>query len=197
MNTKSFMRDRERVNNLMKTLGSDAGDQMDESFANNANKVKAAAEQTHSKIKAEFNSPVEAKLVAKAEEAGITNFRSLLKRIPEQKRTELLAKVEKGEAVDWENTMRKMPHSVTTKMRLNKGQASEGLLSLRKEANNTQHSFSHLKEIMVGTFLGGAIQAGVQGLVMGLKNAAKAGMEYNKEQDTMKTVWTALTTEAP
>ena len=122
MGTKSFMSDRERVNNLLKTLGSDAGDQMDESFANNANKVKATAEQAHSKIKAEFNSPVEAKLVAKAEEAGITNFRSLLNRIPEQKRTELLAKVEKGEAVDWENTMRKMPHSVTTKMRLDKGQ---------------------------------------------------------------------------
>ncbi|WP_265489740.1 tape measure protein [Lactiplantibacillus plantarum] len=197
MGTKSFMSDRERVNNLLKTLGSDAGDQMDESFANNANKVKATAEQAHSKIKAEFNSPVEAKLVAKAEEAGITNFRSLLNRIPEQKRTELLAKVEKGEAVDWENTMRKMPHSVTTKMRLDKGQASEGLLSLRKEANNTKHSFSHLKEIVAGTFLGGAIQAGVQGLVSGLKNAAKAGMEYNREQDTMKTVWTALTTETP
>lgn len=197
MGTKSFMSDRERVNNLLKTLGSDAGDQMDESFANNANKVKATAEQAHSKIKAEFNSPVEAKLVAKAEEAGITNFRSLLNRIPEQKRTELLAKVEKGEAVDWENTMRKMPHSVTTKMRLDKGQASEGLLSLRKEANNTKHSFSRLKDIMVGSFLGGAIQAGVQGLVSGLKDAAKAGMEYNKEQDTMKTVWTALTSEAP
>ncbi|MFO1546829.1 tape measure protein [Lactiplantibacillus plantarum] len=197
MNTKSFMSDRERVNNLMKTLGSDAGDQMDESFAKNANKVKTEAEQAHSKIKAEFNSPVEARLVAKAEEAGITNFRSLLNRIPEQKRTELMAKVEKGEAIDWENTMRKMPHSVITKMRLDKGQASEGLLSLRKEANNTQHSFSRLKDIMIGSFLGGAIQAGVQGLVTGLKDAAKAGMEYNREQDTMKTVWTALTTEAP
>ncbi|MBS0953048.1 tape measure protein [Lactiplantibacillus plantarum] len=197
MNTKSFMSDRERVNNLMKTLGSDAGDQMDESFANNANKVKTEAEQAHSKIKAEFNSPVEAKLVAKAEEAGITNFRSLLNRIPEQKRTELLAKVEKGEAIDWENTMRKMPRSVTTKMRLNKDQASEGLLSLKHEAENTKHSFSRLKDIMIGSFLGGAIQAGVQGLVTGLKDAAKAGMEYNREQDTMKTVWTALTTEAP
>lgn len=197
MGTKSFMNDRERVNNLLKTLGSDAGDKMDESFANNANKVKTTAEHTHSKVKSEFANPIEAKLVAKAEEAGITNFRSLLNRIPEQKRTELMAKVEKGEAIDWENTMRKMPHSVITKMRLDKGQASEELLSLRKEANNTQHSFSRLKDIMIGSFLGGAIQAGVQGLVSGLKNAAKAGMEYNREQDTMKTVWTALTTEAP
>ncbi|WP_349626343.1 tape measure protein [Lactiplantibacillus plantarum] len=197
MNTKSFMSDRERVNNLMKTLGSDAGNQMDESFANNANKVKAEAERTHSKIKAEFNSPVEAKLVAKAEEAGITNFKQLLSRVPKQTRTELMAKAEKGEAIDWENTMRKMPRSVTTRMKLNKGQASEGLNALKKQSESTEHSFSHLKEIVAGTFLGGAIQAGVQGLVIGLKDAAKAGMEYNKEQDTMKTVWTALTTEAP
>ncbi|WP_353986605.1 tape measure protein [Lactiplantibacillus plantarum] len=197
MNTKSFMSDRERVNNLMKTLGSDAGDQMDEAFANNANKVKVEAERTHSKIKSEFNSPVEAKLVAKAEEAGIINFRSLLNRIPKQARTELMAKVDKGEVIDWENTMHKMPRSVTTRMKLNKGQASEGLTALKKQSESTGHSFSHLKEIVAGTFLGGAIMAGVQGLVTGLKDAAKAGMEYNKEQDTMKTVWTALTTEAP
>lgn len=197
MNTKSFMSDRERVNNLMKTLGADAGTQMDESFANNANKVKAEAEQTHSKIKAEFNSPVEAKLVAKAEEAGITNFKQLLNRIPKQARTELTAKAERGEAINWEETMRNMPRSVTTRMKLNKGQASEGLNALKKQSESTGHSFSHLKEIVAGTFLGGAITAGVQGLVIGLKDAAKAGMEYNKEQDTMKTVWTALTTEAP
>lgn len=197
MSTKSFMSDRERVNNLMKTLGSDAGNQMDESFANNANKVKVAAEQTHNKVKSEFANPIEAKLVAKAEEAGITNFKQLLNRIPKQARTELTAKAERGEVINWEETMRNMPRSVTTHMKLDKRQASEGLTSLKKQSESTEHSFSHLKEIVAGTFLGGAIQAGVQGLVTGLKDAAKAGMEYNKEQDTMKTVWTALTTEAP
>ncbi|XSE70182.1 tape measure protein [Lactiplantibacillus plantarum] len=197
MNTKSFMSDRERVNNLMKTLGSDAGNQMDESFANNANKVKVTAEQTHNKVKSEFANPIEAKLVAKAEEAGITNFKQLINRIPKQARTELTAKAERGEVINWEETMRNMPRSVTTRMKLDKGQASEGLTALKKQSESTEHSFSHLKEIVAGTFLGGAIQAGVQGLVTGLKDAAKAGMEYNKEQDTMKTVWTALTTEAP
>lgn len=197
MGTKSFMSDRERVNNLMKTLGADAGNQMDESFANNANKVKVAAEQTHNKVKSEFANPIEAKVVAKAEYAGITNFKQLLNRIPKQARTELMAKAERGEAINWEETMRNMPRSVTTRMKLDKGQASEGLTALKKQSESTEHSFSHLKEIVAGTFLGGAIQAGVQGLVSGLKDAAKAGMEYNKEQDTMKTVWTALTTEAP
>ncbi|WP_318766582.1 tape measure protein [Lactiplantibacillus carotarum] len=197
MGTKSFMSDRERVENLLKTLGADAGDQMDQSFASNSNKVRNEAEQTHSKVKAEFDSPIEAKLVAKAEEAGITNFKTLLSRIPEEKRTELMAKSDRGEAINWEETMRQMPRSVTTRMKLDKNQASEGLTSLKDQAKSTEHGFSHLKEIMAGTFLGGAIQSGITYLVNGLKEAAKAGLAYNKEQDTMKTVWTALTTEAP
>ncbi|KZU53084.1 tape measure protein [Lactiplantibacillus plantarum] len=197
MNTKSFMNDRERVNNLMKTLGSDAGNQMDESFANNANKVKNEAERTHSKIKAEFNSPVEAKLVAKAEEAGIINFKQLLNRIPKQARTELMAKAERGEVISWEETMRNMPRSVTTRMKLDKGQASEGLFSLKNQVKSTEHGFTHLKEIIAGTFLGGVIQTGIQGLISGLKNATESGMEYNKQQDMMRMNWHNLTTEAP
>lgn len=197
MNTKSFMSDRERVNNLMKTLGADAGNQMDESFANNANKVKNEAERTHSKIKSEFTNPIEAKLVAKAEEAGITNFKQLLNRIPKQARTQLMAKAEKGEAIDWENTMRNMPRSVTTRMKLDKGQASEGLFSLKNQVKSTEHGFTHLKEIIAGTFLGGVIQTGIQGLISGLKNATESGMEYNKQQDMMRMNWHNLTTEAP
>lgn len=71
MNTTSFMNDRERVNNLMKTLGSDAGDQMDESFAKNSDKVQRKARKTKKKIKNEFDSPVITKLEANAKEAGV------------------------------------------------------------------------------------------------------------------------------
>ncbi|WOI03340.1 tape measure protein [Lactiplantibacillus plantarum] len=197
MNTKSFMSDRERVNNLMKTLGSDAGNQMDESFANNANKVQKKARETKKKIKDEFNSPVITKLEANAKEAGVKNFRKILNQIPRNQLTRLKAKSERGEVIDWKKEISRIPEKKSTKLKVDKKQASDDLTALKKQSESTEHSFSHLKEIVVGTFLGGAIQAGVQGLVMGLKNAAKAGMEYNKEQDTMKTVWTALTTEAP
>lgn len=197
MNTKSFMSDRERINNLMKTLGSDAGNQMDESFADNANKVQKKARKTKKKIKDEFDSPVITKLEANAKEAGVKNFRKMLNRIPRNQLTRLKAKSERGEVIDWKKEISRIPEKKSTKLKVNKKQASDDLTALKKQSKSTEHSFSHLKEIMVGTFLGGAIQAGVQGLVMGLKNATKAGMEYNKEQDTMKTVWTALTTEVP
>ncbi|WP_353726552.1 tape measure protein [Lactiplantibacillus plantarum] len=197
MNTKSFMSDRERINNLMKTLGSDAGNQMDESFANNANKVQKKARETKQKIKNEFDSPVITKLEANAKEAGVKNFRKMLNQIPRNQLTRLKAKSERGEVIDWKKEISRIPEKKSTKLKVDKKQASDDLTALKKQSESTEHSFSHLKEIMVGTFLGGAIQAGVQGMVTGLKDAAKAGMEYNKEQDTMKTVWTALTTEAP
>ncbi|MGJ3873485.1 tape measure protein [Lactiplantibacillus plantarum] len=197
MNTTSFMNDRERVNNLMKTLGSDAGDQMDESFAKNSDKVQRKARKTKKKIKNEFDSPVITKLEANAKEAGVKNFRKMLNQIPRNQLTRLKAKSERGEVIDWKKEISRIPEKKSTKLKVDKKQASDDLTALKKQSESTEHSFSHLKEIVVGTFLGGAIQAGVQGLVTGLKDAAKAGMEYNREQDTMKTVWTALTTEAP
>lgn len=197
MNTKSFMSDRERVNNLMKTLGADAGNQMDESFAKNSDKVQRKAKKTKKKINDEFNSPVITKLEAKAKEAGVKDFRKMLNRIPRNQLTLLKAKSERGEVIDWKKEISRIPEKKSTRLKVDKKQASDDLTALKKQSESTEHSFSHLKEIVVGTFLGSAIQAGVQGLVVGLKDAAKAGMEYNKEQDTMKTVWTALTTEAP
>lgn len=197
MGTKKFMSDRERVEDLLKTLGADAGNQMDEAFAKNSEKVKADAEKTHKKVKKEFSDPVVAKLEAKANEAGVKNFKSLLTRIPRNQLTRLKAKSERGEVIDWKKEISRIPEKKSTKLKVDKKQASDDLTAFRKQSESTEHSFSHLKEIVAGTFIGGAIQAGVLGLVSGLKDAAKAGMEYNKEQDTMKTVWTALTTEAP
>ena len=197
MNTKSFMSDRERVNNLMKTLGADAGNQMDESFAKNSDKVQRKAKKAKKKINDEFNSPVIIKLEAKAKEAGVKDFKKMLNRIPRNQLTRLKAKSERGEVIDWKKEISRIPEKKSTRLKVDKKQASDDLTALKKQSESTGHSFSHLKEIVVGTFLGSAIQAGVQGLVVGLKDAAKAGMEYNKEQDTMKTVWTALTTEAP
>lgn len=197
MGTKSFMSDRERVNNLIKTLGADAGNQMDEAFANNSNKVQKKARETKKKIKDEFDSPIITRLEAKAKEAGVKDFKKMLDQIPRNQLTRLKAKSERGEVIDWKQEINRIPEKKSTRIKVDKKQASEGLNALKKQSESTEHSFSHLKEIVTGTFLGGAIQAGVQGLVSGLKNAAKAGMEYNREQDTMKTVWTALTTETP
>ena len=137
------------------------------------------------------------KLIADAEEAGIKNFGTLLNRLPKEEITKLEAKAEKGEAIDWREEMSKMPRSIVTKIELDDRQATVGLEELKHEAKETSGSFSHLKEIIYGSFVGQAIYNGIQSLISGLKEATEAGIEYNKEQDTMKTVWTSLTTETP
>ena len=139
---------------------------------------------------------VRTELVAQAKEQGITNFDQLLKKIPKRQLTELIAKAQKGEVINYEEVLHKLPAKLVTEVKLN-DRASLPLKELQRQANETGHSFSHLKEIIAGSFVGGLAVNGIHAIGNGLRDAAKAGMEYNVEQDRMKTVWTALTTEAP
>lgn len=139
---------------------------------------------------------VRTELVAQAKEQGITNFDQLLKKIPKRQLTELIAKAQKGEVINYEELLHRLPAKLVTEVKLN-DRASLPLKELQRQANETGHSFSHLKEIIAGSFVGGLAVNGIHAIGNGLRDAAKAGMEYNVEQDRMKTVWTALTTEAP
>lgn len=90
----------------------------------------------------------------------------------------------------------KIPAKVATEVKLN-DKASLPLKQVTAEAKNTGHTFSRLHDIIAGSFVGGLAVSGINAVKNGLIGAAKAGMEYNVQQDRMKTVWTALTTEAP
>lgn len=157
--------------------------------------AKQEAENIKKRLKA-IPDKVKTQLVADAKEAGIANFEQALKKLPPKKRVEILSRVQKGEVIDYEDLLRKLPTKVVTQLKLN-DQASPGMRAIQEEAKNTGKRFGSLRDIITGTFAGGLIQAGVQSLISGLRSAAQAGMEYNKQQDTMRTVWKALTTEAP
>ncbi len=199
-NKADFKTDVEWTNNMFKTVGESIGLKLDENFKSKMNNIKNAASSGKNDVNKsldEIKKEVRTKLIANAEEAGIKNFRSLLNHIPKEEITKLEAKIKNNEAINWREEMAKMPRSVVTKMKLDDKQATVGLEELRSQAKSTSGSFSHLKEIIAGSFVGQAIYNGIQSLVSGLKEATQAGLEYNKEQDTMKTVWTSLTTEAP
>ena len=73
-------------------------------------------------------------------------------------------------------------------------QADSNMKGLSKTSEKASSTFS---EVFKGTALAqGAIQA-FNSVRTSIEGAVEAGAEYNKEQDTMKTVWHALTTEAP
>lgn len=217
--------DAEKVKQLFEDVGKGAGDNLDDNFKKNADKVESKSKETSEKVKKDFEQPINQKikgdssklqgeaekakkatksipkevrtaLIADAKNNGIENFDKLLKKLPKKQQTELLAKAEKGEAIDYEQLLRKIPAKLVTEAKFN-DHATTGLKRLQEEADSTEHRFSRLKDVIAGSFIGGLATQGIQSIVSGLKSATEAGMEYNKEQDTMKTVWTALTTEAP
>ena len=199
-NKTDFKTDYDWADNLIKAVGKGAGDKAQKDFKQNTDQIKNEAESAKNDANQKLDQikkEVRTKLIADAEEAGIKNFRTLLNHLPKEEVTKLEAKAEKGEAIDWREEMSKMPRSIVTKMKLDDKQATVGLQELKHEAKETSGSFSHLKEIIAGSFVGQAIYNGIQSIVSGLKEATEAGIEYNKEQDTMKTVWTSLTTETP
>ena len=180
-----------------------AHDEMDDAMKEPVKqKITADTEEASSKIHlfknkvADIPPKVRTELVAQAREQGITNFDSLLRKIPKKQLTELVAKAQKGEVINYEEELRRLPAKLVTEVKLN-NKASLPLKELQQEANQTTHSFGRLKDMIAGTFIGGMAINGIHAIGNGLKEAARAGMEYNVEQDRMKTVWTALTTEAP
>ncbi|WP_214464525.1 tape measure protein [Levilactobacillus brevis] len=100
--------------------------------------------------------------------------------------------------------LRDLPKKTVTKVKFDTDGVKVGANEVEKqtrkvgnEMDKTAKKSRRLKDIIAGSFAGTMISNGVMALTNGLHEAAQAGMEYNKEQDTMKTVWTSLTTEAP
>lgn len=213
------------VDTLLKSIGKGAGDEAEKSIKESSERAVKDTEEAHQKMSEKLKKPVKTKidadageatekvkkigslyikipkevktrLIAEAKDQGITNFDKLLKKIPKKQLTELVAQVKRGEVVNYEELLRKIPAKVTTEVKLN-DKASLPLKQVAAEAKNTGHTFSRLHDIIAGSFVGGLAVSGINAVKNGLIGAAKAGMEYNVQQDRMKTVWTALTTEAP
>lgn len=172
-------------------------DQTDKTWTDFKQKAEQTGKDGYQKFKDAFKGdPLVAKIEAQANKAGINNFREMLNKLPKEKQTELLAKAEKGEVVNFEKLLREIPSKITSTVELNDN-ASTGLRALKNQAHDVGDKFHRLKDIMIGTFAAQALIGGIHAITHGIKEMTEAGMEYNKEQDTMKTVWHALTEEAP
>lgn len=213
------------VDTLLKSIGKGAGDEAEKSIKESSERAVKDTEEAHQKMSEELKKPVKTKidadageatekvkkigslyvkipkevktrLIAEAKDQGITNFDKLLKKIPKKQLTELVTQVKRGEVVNYEELLRKIPAKVATEVKLN-DKASLPLKQVTAEAKNTGHTFSRLHDIIAGSFVGGLAVSGINAVKNGLIGAAKAGMEFNIEQDRMKTIWKSLTTEAP
>ena len=180
-----------------------AGEKIEAQAKESNQLVRREAEKTREELDRKFGKATRVKLVADADNHGIKNFDALLKELPKKKQTELLARAQKGEVINYEKELRKVPARIVSKAEFN-DHASEGLRGLKREttrlkeeATETGHRFKRLKDVMIGSFVGSAVTTGIFAITNGLREAARAGLEYDKVQDTMRTNWKALTMEAP
>lgn len=77
------------------------------------------------------------------------------------------------------------------------GRIRTNVSAYRGETEKATKSTSRLGDVIKGSFIGGLAVSGFQAITSKIHEAIQAGAEFNKEQDTMKTVWHSLTTEAP
>ncbi|KRM31945.1 hypothetical protein FC65_GL000855 [Ligilactobacillus acidipiscis DSM 15836] len=114
-------------------------------------------------------------LKADAEEHGIVDFDKLLQKLPKSVRTKLEAMAEEDEVIDYEKLLRSIPTKYLTELELNDN-ASEGLRNIQNEAEETKGKFSRLKDIIKGSFIGGAVLQGVSAIGGYLKDTAGEAM---------------------
>lgn len=146
------------------TIDFDLNDKASEKLDDFTKKAGQTGQDSKEKMEKPFKDPITAKLVAQAKKEGISNFRSLLKEIPEKQKTDLLAKAQKGEAINFQKELKKIPNKVLSKVELNDN-ASPGLKRLQQESKKTEISFGGLKNIIKGTFAGNlAFQAAAKGV---------------------------------
>ena len=209
-----FISDTKEINDIVKSIGKDAGNELEKDLSDNLDKSKTKAKQTHDDIEKEFKDPIKpkfdaddkplkrkteevetklrkvpkeviTKITADAKEQGIDNFDKLLKKLPKQVRTELLTKAQKGEVIDYEELLKKVPLKILTKAELNDN-ASPKLKELQTNTENTEHKFKRLKETMLGVFAGNLLTAGV-GMVAGkLKDLTGEAIKASDAMDKFR-----------
>ena len=198
-----------KIDEMLKGLGDDAGDQASKSIKDNMDQAVKATDEAHDSMQQTMDKPIKPKvdddeandklkrfsgnvkdipkstktvLKSEAEKQGIDNFNVLLKALPKEQLTKLVAKAEKGEAIDYETLIKKLPASVVTKLDLNDN-ASPKLRQVQAQAQQTGEQFTSLKEIIKGTFVGSLLSNGV-GMITGyLKDMTGEALEASDAMD--------------
>ncbi|ETA75097.1 tape measure protein [Ligilactobacillus equi] len=183
----------EKVNDLVQMLSKVPENKRVQLYA----RAEKAGINSFSELLSALPKEKQTELLAKVEKNQAINWKSYLDELPKEKRTELTAKAEKGEVIDFKKLVDEVPKKEETKLEANTKSAKENINDLSKEVSNIKGKFSSLKEIMLGTFAGNMITNGINAITSSLKGAWEMGMRFNEEQDTMRTVWKSLTTEAP
>ena len=112
--------------------------------------------------------------------------------IPKEKVFNLKAKFDDDKLKTFSRKINDVPEQKSTWLKIKDGFSNQ-MNKAQRQAKNTQKSFSELKGVMAGTFVGGAILNGISAIGNGLKEATAAGMQFDTEQQKMQQTWLTLT----
>lgn len=155
-------------------------------------------------------------------EKDVDRFGSAINKLPREKTTEIKAKIEDGNLGRFSREVRDVPKRKVTEIKAETNQsvlsriinsfkkilshknvdveakdhASGALSRISASANETGHRFSALKDIMLGTFVGGAITAGIGAIGSKLSELWHESGEVAKENQVMTQTWNTLTGSA-
>lgn len=163
------------------------------------NDAKEAAQDTSQAVsKAKENAESMKNAAQNAAESIRGQFKKTTKvinGIPKEKVFNLKAKFDDDKLKTFSRKINDVPEQKSIWLKIKDG-FSNSLKNAQQDANNTKKSFSNLREVMTGTFLGNAVLSGVYAIGNGLKGLIATGYQYTRQQQTMIASWNTLTGSA-
>ncbi|MDZ5437450.1 lytic transglycosylase [Limosilactobacillus reuteri] len=163
------------------------------------NDAKEAAQDTSQAVsKAKENAESMKNAAQNAAESIRGQFKKTAKvinGIPKEKVFNLKAKFDDDKLKTFSRKINDVPEQKSIWLKIKDG-FSNSLKNAQQDANNTKKSFSNLREVMTGTFLGNAVLSGIYAIGNGLKGLIATGYQYTRQQQTMIASWNTLTGSA-
>lgn len=170
-----------------------------EDWKNLGNDAKEAAQKTSQAVsEAKENAESMKNSAQNAAESIRGQFKKtteVINGIPKEKVFNLKAKFDDDKLKTFSRKINDVPEQKSIWLKIKDG-FSNSLKNAQQDADNTKKSFSNLREVMTGTFLGNAVLNGIHAIGNGLKGLIATGYQYTRQQQTMIASWNTLTGSA-
>lgn len=195
--------DAQLIDQILNSLGRDAGKELDSSFEESTDKVKQKADETSKDVDEKLSKPVDIKadLDNKDVQEKTNQTKRDLDAVPKETKTEQKADnkdvVEKSKQTKEE--IDKVPDKKDTKLN-GTDNTKKATDSASRNADDAGKHFSKLHEIIKGIFIGNFAANAAQTALGTVKNAIGGviteGTHYNRLQQDMLAQWNTLTGSA-
>lgn len=195
--------DAQLIDQILNSLGRDAGKELDSSFEESTDKVKQKADETSKDVDEKLSKPVDIKadLDNKDVQEKTNQTKRDLDSVPKETKTE--QKADNKDAVEKARQAKeeidKVPDRKNSKLD-STDNTKKATDSASRNADNAGKHFSKLHEIIKGTFIGNFAANAAQTALGTIKNAIGGviteGTHYNRLQQDMLAQWNTLTGSA-